>query len=124
MEIMVGLLIIGVVIALSRMWSTACEESTNHPDAAVAPSAYLTANGAPNSWLLYEATQGFNDSSSSAPAAISDQSPSDGNAQQQDCSTNLRTDDSGADCSCPADSASYDSSTCSLDPGSSGGDSN
>jgi len=124
MEILVGLLIIGVVIALSRLWSTACEESTNNPDAAAAPPSYLTANGAPNSWLLYEARQSFNEADSPAPAAFSDQSPSDSNTQQQNCSADLGTDNSGANCSCPADSTSYDSSGCSVDLGSSGGDSN
>jgi len=33
MEILLGLLIIGVVIALSRLWSTACAESSSDTNA-------------------------------------------------------------------------------------------
>lgn len=39
MEILVWLPIIGVVIALTRLWSTACQESPSSADAVTVPSA-------------------------------------------------------------------------------------
>ena len=116
MEILVGLLIIALVIALSRLWSNACEESTSDPSPG-AP-AYLSANSAPNNWLLYDAMQGADDSNSSV--AVSEPSTSDNSSQQQDCSQDMAPDTSGGDCSCPTDSSSYDSSACSVDPGNTG----
>jgi hypothetical protein len=54
MEILVWMLIIGVVIALTRLWSTACQESPSSTDAATVPHAstsYDTSgyHGDPNS---------------------------------------------------------------------------
>jgi len=42
MEILVWMLIIGVVIALTRLWSTACQESPSGADAAAVSSTPAT----------------------------------------------------------------------------------
>jgi hypothetical protein len=40
MEILVWMLIIGVVIALTRLWSTACQESPGSDDVSSAAASY------------------------------------------------------------------------------------
>ncbi|HYM77263.1 MAG TPA: hypothetical protein VE377_14915 [Candidatus Dormibacteraeota bacterium] len=121
MEILIALLIIGLVIALGRMWSTATQESAAGPTSANTAPAYFSSNNAGTDWLLYEQTQSTVDAGSS-DAAVSDAPAADSQEQPQDCSQNS---DSGYDCPCPADSTSYDTSGCGANSSSSsGGDSN
>jgi len=54
MEILLGVLTVGLIIALSRLWSTACEESPSQVSASAGPAACLSANDTRNRWLLYD----------------------------------------------------------------------
>ena len=114
MEILIGMLIIGVVIALCRLWLSGSEPSTAINDSPSTSGATVFANPS-NSWMLDQTIDGGNDSSSSSDT--SDWQSSDASTSQ-DCSPDFGSDSSSNDCSCPADSSRCDSGGCSVDSGS------
>jgi hypothetical protein len=113
MEILIGIIIVGVVIALYRLWLSGSEESTTSTDSLRQSSGSVLLTNPANSWMFDQPVQATDDSSIAPPMTQS--VPSDTGASQ-DCA-DFGINSSDKDCSCPVDSSSYDSAGCSVDSG-------
>ncbi|HET6175315.1 MAG TPA: hypothetical protein VFE61_00180 [Candidatus Sulfotelmatobacter sp.] len=121
MEIIAGLLIIGAVIALARLWYSA---SQGQSDTRIQRDSYSSSTSIhpSNSWLLYETLQSSSSTDTSAASTDSDPSSWGSDSTQPDSSLNSGGDWSASSASDPGGSG-YDSagSSSGSDGGGSGG---
>ena len=114
MEILIGIVVIGVVAVLCRLWLSGSDIPTSETESArYSSGSALFRNGADSG--IFDPTVQSLDDSSSVPTGTNSGS-SDVNVSP-DCAAS-GSDDSSRDCSCPVDNSSYDSGGCSVDSSS------
>ena len=114
MEILTGIVVMGVVIALCRSWLRGSQESTSDLQSAPYNSGSVLSRNTADSWIFDQTVQSPDDSSS--PPSVTNSESFDVNVSP-DCAAS-GSDDSSRDCSSPADNSSYDSGGCPVDSGS------
>jgi len=113
MEVLIVVLVIVFLIALSRLWvSRSTRPADDEIDSPSGSSNSVFFNNT-NSWILDQTIQSIDTSESSS--TIEDSQPSQ-TASSQDSPQDFSSDNSSGDCSCPADSTSYDAGGCSRFP--------
>ena len=121
MEILIGILIFGTVVAVCRLWVGDAANSTEHAGSTQGSVNSALYSNSANTWVFDPVAQDPVDS-----AFVSDFAPAESSSSTTtpDCSADS-SNDSATDCLCPVVTPSYDSGARPVDPGSSeGGSSN
>jgi len=118
MVILAGVLIIGLVIWMTRVWVNSAGRSQTEDESLQTRLSSVLYTSNPTSFIFDPTTAG--DTGSNNSRSFPDSVPSSDNVTGTNhCAPDSGNDNSSSDCPCPADSTSYDSGGCTVDCNSS-----